>query len=323
MQNIPFHIAYLLTWHECVILPEFGAFIASPVSPKKASRWGIFSPPGSFLGFNSEITHNDGLLANSLAKGEKISYKEACLSINRYVADISFRLNEGKNVWIPWVGTLYSENEKTLFQPDRTLSCNANHYGLVDFSIPCLKDLKEPVKTFSEKKKNKEVIWIPVSRKFIAYSGSVAIALMLMCIAPTPLNNNQIRSKITQNASIIPFSISVDNKENLSEKEIREITTPAMKQPETVAPKEELPTVPQPVSPQYYIIIASLPNQSAAEKTLAELQSKGFETAAILGKEGRYRIYTNRFKNKSEAELFLNQFRKTHPAYASAWLLKF
>jgi nucleoid DNA-binding protein len=322
MQNIPFHIAYLLTQHECVIVPGFGTFVASPVSPKQASRWGIFSPPGSFLGFNPGITHNDGLLANSLAKGKKISYKEACLLISQYVTDISRRLNEEKNVWIPWVGTLYSENEKIRFQPDRTLSCNANHYGLVDFSIPYLKDLKEPAQVFSEKKTNREVIWVPVSRKLIAYASSVAIAFLAMCIAPTPLNNNQFHSKITQYASIVPFSVLADNKAGVSEKEIREITTSALTQSETVAPKQELQIVSKLVYPQYHIIIASLPNQSAAEKTVAELQSKGFETATILCKKGKYRIYINRFENKSEAELFLNQFRKTHPAYASAWLLK-
>jgi hypothetical protein len=72
----------------------------------------------------------------------------------------------------------------------------------------------------------------------------------------------------------------------------------------------------------YYIVVASLPDQASAKKTLTYFQSKGFENAAILNKDGKHRIYTNRFENENEAGKFLLQFRKDHPAQANAWLLK-
>jgi hypothetical protein len=117
MQNIPFHIAYLLLRHECVIVPGLGAFVASPSDREKTKRWGILSPPEFFLGFNPEIKHNDGLLANSVAKEKKCSYKEANLLIDQYVTDVLQALDEGKEVRIPWVGSLHSEENKKWFQP--------------------------------------------------------------------------------------------------------------------------------------------------------------------------------------------------------------
>ena len=321
MQNIPFHIAYLLTQHECVIVPGLGAFVVSPSDKKKTKRWGILSPPEIFLGFNSEIKHNDGLLANSIAKEKKCSYKEANLLIDQYVSEALQTLNEEKQVHIPWVGSLQLKENKKLFHQARTMSCNAFNYGLTGFSMPYVKDI-QPQESVPSGKKDKEIVWIPVSRKFIAYAGSIAAALIAMCIIPTPLNNGHFNPTPTQYASLVHFSTeNADNKTTDTAQEAKGI------EPVEVPSATSVP-VPETVSPQkansfyYYIIIASLPNQSSAKKTLAEYQSKGFENSAILSADGRHRIYTNRFTDKAEAEKYLLQFRKDHPAQANAWLLK-
>jgi len=324
MQSIPFHIAYLLTRHECVIVPGLGAFVVSSSGREETNRWGILSPPETFLGFNSEITHNDGLLSNSLAKEKKISFKEANLLIEQYVTDVLKSMEAGRQVHIPWVGGLYLKNNKKLFQPERTLSCNAFNYGLKGFSMPYLKDIQDiqqKTSSFSEKK-NKEVVWIPVSRKFITYTGSIAAALIAMCIIPTPLNNGNF--ECTQYASFI--SLPVNNTVN-KEKEVLKPETPApadssLTQKKTETPPSEITTPAKAVKFHYYIVIASLPDQTSAEKTLILFQSKGFKDAAILSSDGRHRIYTNRFEDKIEAEKALIQFRKDYPANTNAWLLK-
>jgi len=306
-------------------VPGLGAFVASLSDREKTNRWGIFSPPETFLDFNPEIKRKDDLLANSLAKGEKCTYKEANLLIDQYVTDVLRSLEEGKRVHIPWVGSLYSKDNEKLFQPERILSCNAFNYGLVGFSMPSVTELQQEQETniFPEKK-NKEVVWIPVNRKYITYSGSVAAALLAACLIPTPLNNGYSNQAHTQYASLI--SIPATNTVN-EEKEAKKTETPALSDSTFMRKKTE--TLPaQTVSPvkaegfHYYIIIASLPNQTLAEKTLSEFQDKGFESAAILSADGRHRIYTNRFEDKSEADKFLIQFRKEHPANANAWLLK-
>jgi len=328
MQSIPFHIAYLLTEHECVIVPGFGAFVVSPSDREKAKRWGILSPSAKFLGFNSEIKHNDGLLANSIIKEKKCSYKEANSLIEKYVIDISHSLDEEKTICFPWVGNLYLKDNKLLFQPERTLSCNAFNYGLAGFSMSSVKDIQQQEniapKNFSSEKKDKEVVWIPVSRKFITYTGSVAAALIAMCIIPTPLNNGHFNPAPAQFASVFRFSTQNEAGEKMDtlktsvQMPVAVIATPLKKSdqlPETVNP-------PKANAIHYYIIIASLPNLDSAKKTLTEFQSKGFQNAAILSADGRHRIYTNRFEDKPEAEKFLLQFRKDYPAQANAWLLK-
>ena len=326
MQGIPFHIAYLLTMHECVIVPGLGAFVVSPSFADKTKRWNILSPPTKFLGFNPEIKHNDGLLANSITKEKKCSYKEANLLIEKYVIDISHALDEGKIVRFPWVGTLHSSDDKSLFQPERTLSCNAFNYGFAGFSMPFAEDIQQQEEEFDEnsyhEKKKKEVVWIPISRKFITYSGSIAAALIAMCLIPTPLNNGRTGLAPTQYASVLNLSTveqkKVSPETNVQMKQTEPVATPV----KTADTKPETTNLPKTSTFHYYIIVASLPNPDSAKKTLSEFQTKGFKDAAIISSDGRYRIYSNRFENKAEAEKFLLQFRKDYPAQADAWLLK-
>jgi len=321
VQNIPFHIAFLLTQHECVIVPGLGAFVVSPSGKEKTKRWGILSPPEFFLGFNSEIKHNDGLLANSIAREKKCSYKEANLLIDQYVTETLQTLNEERQVLIPWVGSLHIKENKKLFQQARTLSCNAFNFGLTGFSMPYLKDIQQQENILFGKK-DKEVVWIPISRKFIVYTGSIAAALIAMCIIPTPLNNGHSNLSPTQYASLVHFSTeNTDNKITNTSQETK-VVEPVEISSTTSTPAPEAEN-PQKVNTfYYYIIIASLPDQFSAKKSLAEFQSKGFENSAILSIGGRYRIYTNCFTDKAEAEKYLLQFRKNHPEQSNAWLLK-
>jgi len=152
MQSIPLHIAYLLTQHDCVIVPGLGAFVVSPFDKEKANRWGIIAPPINSLDFNPEIKQDDGLLANSIEEERKCSYIEASRLINNYVTQALDSLSKRKSAHIPWVGTLYGKGDKILFQPDKTLSCNAINYGLTGFSLPFVKDMKRTTANYSKPK---------------------------------------------------------------------------------------------------------------------------------------------------------------------------
>jgi len=329
MKGVSFHIAYLLTQYECVIVPGLGAFVVSLSSREKTGGEKMLSPPENFLGFNSEIKHNDGLLANSIAQEMKSSYREATLLIEQYVRDILLRLNDGKKVDIPWVGSLSLKNNKKIFQSEKTLSCNASNYGLNAISLPRVIDIQPETSAHPEKKnkKNKEVIWIPVSRKFIIYSGSVAAAILAMCIIPTPLNNEYFNLRHTQYASILNLPAqsipNVVEAEDVSETEIQAPENASSTEIATSLPEVTNLAQTETKTLHYYIIIASLPDQLSAKKTLAALQSDGFENAAILlSSDSRYRIYTNRFEDKAEAEEFLIQFKEDYPEQANAWVLK-
>ena len=80
MLTIVRHIEYLLEHNDCVVVPGFGAFIGNIQSAKEDTT-GQLLPPCRVLGFNNAITHNDGVLANSIMRRDGVSYEKA-VSIN-------------------------------------------------------------------------------------------------------------------------------------------------------------------------------------------------------------------------------------------------
>ena len=59
------HIEILLLENDCVVVPELGGFIAHYQPARYVEDEGIFLPPMRTIGFNPQLTMNDGLLAQS------------------------------------------------------------------------------------------------------------------------------------------------------------------------------------------------------------------------------------------------------------------
>ena len=255
MQNIPFHIAYLLTQHEYVIVPGLGAFIVSPPDVEKTGRWRILSPPVNSLEFDPEIKDDDGLLANSIEEERQCSYSKACSLINIFVTHTFNTFDRKKSMHIPWVGFLYLKNNRILFEPDKTLSCNALNYGLAGFSLPYLEDLRQEAAALPQQNKSanylkqsslaspppprrssvtnypkqnsvavrpqvdkKETYSFTGNMKLIIYACSV-VALIAMLLIPLSLKNG--KSGKSTNIVQMPAWNQDYNEENVSETEIQ------------------------------------------------------------------------------------------------------
>ena len=333
MQSIPFYIAYLLTKHDCVIVPGLGAFVVSGSEESKDKKAGLLCPTGKFLGFNPDIRHNDGLLANSLAKGENISYKEACLHVCRYAERITDCMEKETLVQLPWIGKLeLPEKRKILFTPSSNLSCNVNTFGMDNFYMSPVHELnvQEEYSTQTTIRSGQQA---PISispkqfivRRYLAIAATV-IGLLLIAI---PLNNHSMQQP--QMATIISLptipstetelaqpveELSVDLNEALSVDLSEESTKEPMAEP-TKKPIEK-PT--KEITP-YYIVVSSLPSASSAQMQMARFRKEGFSTADIISAGNKHRIYIAKFSDKTEANTFLVRFRTEHPQYSDAWLL--
>ena len=321
MQNIDFQLAYLLTKHECVIIPDFGAFVVSSAVALKREETGIFCPPIQTLGFNPNIKHNDGLLANSLSLEKNISYKEATFLLKDYVSHLNDQLYKSKELNIRWVGSLSLLGEgKIIFIPSSRLSCNALNFGLSNFYLPCLRELELLEKVAVEKKEESEVITISLNKRTFTWASSVAATVLALFLASTPLNNHYKQN--TQSASL--FSIPVNKIEIEKEVEVEVVPLDTVVIPDVVNVPEVKQIAEEEVklnTRNYYIVVASLPTKDLAEKKLFDFQEAGFVDATIVSKGDKHRICVNKFDQKKEAEFYLKEFRQNNPKYATAWLL--
>ena len=68
------HIESLMLNHDCVIVPGLGGFITQYMHARYIAEEGLFLPPYRSVGFNQQLTFNDGLLVQSYMQAYDTSY---------------------------------------------------------------------------------------------------------------------------------------------------------------------------------------------------------------------------------------------------------
>lgn len=335
MQKIFSHIAYLLTKHECVILPGVGAFIVYYSATKYTEGGEVLIAPQRTLGFNPELQHNDGLLAGSLMRAEQISYEEANRLVLQFCQEFNDTLISKGSFRIPLVGMFSRTDETLLFTPAKTeLSTNALLYGFTNFHIPLLSELEASRPVYFEKEVKKAPV-ILFNKRVWKTIGVAAAAVVGMLLLSTPIDDIQVP---TQYAAVLsPFSTEQSKTSKAGpvlSGELKNRLVVSGASSDTVRKKDDfvlkIDTVkPDTISPvlkmasekaYYYIVISSFPSQKDADKALATLRET-FKNAEILEGKDRYRIYVTKYEDKNEAERFLSEFRKSNPKHEDAWLL--
>ena len=76
------YIKELLYQHECVTVPNFGAFLTR-TNHATVTNDGAFFPPRKEILFNRLLSTNDGILAHYYAQKEAISYEQALRKIEK------------------------------------------------------------------------------------------------------------------------------------------------------------------------------------------------------------------------------------------------
>ena len=144
------YIAQLLQQHNCVIVPDFGGFVANYKSAVVDEFRKKIYPPSKSVLFNPNLVNNDGLLGNYVAQQKKLDYAAALLFISDGTKSWKKDLAEGKRVELGEIGFLYLKNDQIQFEQSREVNLLLAAYGLktidfVDFSIKSEKAVQKPV----------------------------------------------------------------------------------------------------------------------------------------------------------------------------------
>lgn len=336
MDFIKFHIAYLLTKHKHVIVPDFGAFIVTKVKEDKLNKRGMISPPVKYsLSFNPEFIKDDGLLVHSIAKEKNISNEEALRLVYEYVDSLVDDLRRGQTIQFPWIGKIHlSEDRKIVFTPVLNLSCNASNCGFVNLSFPYLSEISEDDFTDKSKKDHKR----PLAFLIIAI---VLIAVLGVLMIVTPLTPPPLRFLKERFSCLISLSdMKTVRKDTFTVDSSNAPITPiidfslftrvdstapvAADSIQIVADSVQIAVDSVQTEPQYHIIIASSTEEKEAEEILNYLMSKGIGEVKIIRSDGKYRISIKAFTNKEEAVSFLNLIRKEQQnlLFKDVWILE-
>jgi nucleoid DNA-binding protein len=129
------HIVKLLYDHNCVIVPGLGGFVTNYQPAKVHPTSFIFNSPSKSVAFNISLSINDGLLADTIARNEGVSHREADLLISGFVSQIKGALAEMKPVKLSGIGRLTMDVEGQIrFLPDNAQNFQLQSYGLYSFT---------------------------------------------------------------------------------------------------------------------------------------------------------------------------------------------
>lgn len=146
--NLGQYVHELLFEHNCVIVPELGGFISRRVTSQLNHVAHKISPPGKKIAFNQGLSVNDGLLAQTVAKQENVSYEVALQHIASQVINLRQQLHSEKSVSLDKIGNFVIDHEEVLtFHPEIENNFDKHTYGLVTIqAIPMIRHENEKLK---------------------------------------------------------------------------------------------------------------------------------------------------------------------------------
>lgn len=86
------HIEYLISRHDCVVVPGLGAFLANSCSAEYLADESMFIAPSRHFTFNGELNVSDGLLVMSVARALSTDYDSASVKVSHAVEAIKEEL---------------------------------------------------------------------------------------------------------------------------------------------------------------------------------------------------------------------------------------
>lgn len=295
------YIREILLLNDCVIIPEFGGFVAN-YKPAKVENNQFFAPTKE-VAFNNKLVSNDGLLINFISEAEGIDYFSAKQKLESFVDETLLNLEKKRNVYFEGIGYLhYDSRENLQFEPQLKENLLVESYGLQSFTYekiyqrqmpkPAARiDYHEPVPViFQQRRVKKLAIAIPL--------------LIAMALIPMKHNNEYLAKSdigmwetLTQTAPVAPVTIQ-----------------------EQVPAETETPQITNEVAEQkYFIIGGSFKSEENANKYISQLKEQGYEGKNLGVFNGLNRVAMVGFATMPEAQKELNNMLAKNPT-CGVWI---
>lgn len=314
MNRLIRHIEYLTLHNDCVVVPGLGALVSRFVPACYDGSRDVVNAPFRELSFNAGIRYDDGLLASSVSRSERVSYADAVRIVADEVSVLKAQLELDGQFTLGSLGRFVNREGLVEFE------CDADRLRLQEIELCPLDAVEEP-------ENDSEENVVPMLSRFTSTASRIAAAVaILLVVGLTLLNPTRVGEGVLK-ASLLPeicagfdYSGVADDTSvsdiDLSEDDglISEDLTSDEEEPNTEAdsaaaaedsgsadvaqPDGAVLTEPGIADADYYFIVASLPSQALAEQFIADNALTG---CGILYSDSRYRVWIKRGATYSEA----------------------
>lgn len=302
------YISDLLYRYECVVIPNFGAFLTQSVSAKINDQTNTFYPPNKVVSFNEQLKNNDGLLANYIADVEKIPYEFAVKKIAKRTKSLKSYLAQGETLIFKNIGEIVLNNEgKISFEPSNSLNYLTDAFGLSQFVSPSVarEVYKEDIEVIEK------VIPLTITperrkaRPYLKYASIAIIALTCGGFLASKYYVGQIEehNQIAQEEANKEIDSKIQEATFIIENPLPSITLNVTKQ-----------------SGNFHVVAGAFRIEENCDKKLNELRNLGYNARKIgANKYGLHQVVYSSYESRAEAQKSLYSIRKNHNR--DAWLL--
>lgn len=295
IMNLEKHISTLLYHHDCVVIPEFGAFVGRRVNSVYQPETSVFSPPSKQLMFNPSLYKNDGILVQQIAIAEGLDFDSAREEIDSAVRFWKNHLSVNSRLTLQGLGSLTKDSNGSLsFEPEHP-NFLLESYGLEDIHTKYILQKEE-------KKSSSAVLWktaalIPVLIGGFLYFGK-----------PQPVADfvNQQWSGF-----VSPMMNPNLKAAKATETAVNKVVEDTYVYAEKIEAKK--------VIHNYQVIAGSFKKMNEVDIMVESLHQKGFEQARYTQKKGSfYYVALQTFPTKDQAQEYVNKINNEIPG---VWIL--
>jgi cell division septation protein DedD len=354
------HIEILLLSNDCVIVPDFGGFVAHHVNARYSKIDGMFLPPMRTIGFNPQLKLNDSLLAQSYIEAYDIGFREAMRRIEDETNQLKEQLEEDRCYRLNDIGTLSINGEGNYdFEPCEGGLLTPSLYGLSSFDIIPLEEKAVinndqpsalPEKESVEVPKAAVTALFPVSaksepaaeeknnidnRRFIRIPVSVLRNIAAACIAviafflmPKPLANdnpNINKGGVDTNMlyTIMPKDVTTHqpNLQPVKKANADVSASKTQKIKSAEKPSGEEKTAEVTEKNFFTIVLASKVSRRNARDFVTRLHEKGYSEADVLLKAHNNKVIYGHYSTMKKANLMKNKLND-NAEFADSWTME-
>lgn len=313
--RVEHYIQELLYRYNCVVVPNFGAFLAHNSSARIDGDANTIYPPTKVISFNQQLSKNDGLLISHISKSKNLSYEDLLEEVQNVSKAWMERIAKGNTIHLEGIGQLsMNEENRIQFTPENKVNYLASSFGLSAFAAtPVIREsLKEEVVALEE-----EVPFIitPEQRRtsgirpFLKYA---AVGLVLLSLG---LSGYQVYQRQNVNQQLVESESKKEVARHIQEATFFD-TTPF-----------ELPSLPIKLEkkesyegPLHHIIAGAFRIRENADRKVAQLQEAGYKARYIgANAYGLHQVAYASFPDNEEAlKLYRKLKREVSP---DVWIL--
>ena len=321
MKELSRHIESLLLDHNCVIVPHLGGFVTQYMPARKTGDGGFWLPPSRSIGFNPQLSLNDGLLVQSYMSATAATYGESVRLIDAAVARLKQRLQEAGVYEIKGVGRLKLKLDGCYaFEPVASGLVSPKLYGLEAFACPELEEYSSLTadKAGQAKKASRfrlinrsgSYYTITIHRELANYVSAAVVALLFYFMWAVPGSDT---ASLQNAASVVRSGIVVP-----------EVSAPVVAQnpPPAVLPAAEPTAVPAAADGAYTIVLAAAVPQKNVQPFVEMLARDGYPGAESATISRMLHIVYGHFSTEGEAYKRLAELRSSSPRFREAWVKK-